>query len=143
MASRHLNLNLCLTFALALWPLPFDLRSLRQRAAALDGNGGVRAAGIGATFDPATQRIDHHAGGIAVSELALAADLLETVAARHQILQDHTGEAVFDLDARTGANRIGGIARDEEPRCFDGLLHRESAVDDRSDNRIRGRGDPR
>src|ERR671912_464334 len=94
--------------------------------------GGVRSAWLGTALHLAGSWVDDDGGGVAVADFPFPSDLLEAVAARHQVLQDRARNAIFDLHpADVGLHRI---AADEEPRCFDRFLRGHATVDDVEDD---------
>src|SRR5687768_15616437 len=89
----------------------------------------MRAARLGAALHSPVGNVDGDRRRIAISHFTLAADLLELVAARDQILQQRSREAIFDLDALAVLEGIGGIAAGQKTRRFDRRLRAELAVD--------------
>src|SRR5690606_9670377 len=86
------------------------------------GNGSIRCGGrvgaarLGAALHDAALAVHDDDGGVAVADLALAADFLEAVTARGEILEHAAGEAIFDQDARRAG--VSRIAADQEARPF-------------------------
>jgi hypothetical protein len=74
----------------------------------------MRASGFRAAFDFAGGDIHGDRGCVAVAHLALAADLLELMAAIDQVAEERARESIFDLDALAIFERIGRIAAGQE-----------------------------
>src|SRR5262249_41269213 len=81
------------------------LTSLRRRRP-------MRSPRLRAARDRAFRGVDHGGRSVAVHHFALAADLLERVAARFEVREDRTRESIFNLHPRSAAGR----AADEKAR---------------------------
>ena len=92
----------------------------RRRRRGLTATAACERRGFGAALDLVPSTSTTSRGGVAVANLALAADLLEPVAARDQVLQHGSREC--GPRSAAGSRRVGRIAADEEARRLDGAL---------------------
>src|SRR5262245_44696934 len=112
--------------------LPALLR-LRRR---FHGNCRMRATWFRSGLYLPAIAIEHRKHGVAVSDLALAADLLEPMPSSYKIIKHSAREAILDL--WTAAARIGRISADEEARRFDGMLRVHPSIDHVQDDVVDG-----